>query len=271
MSIPPSVAVLSLLALAGGCAEPYPLDDELRVTDVQVIGTHNSYHVMINELDAWNYTHAPLDEQIRDLGVRQFELDAWWDEDEARWNVLHIPTLDPGTTCETLRDCFEDQAAGSAEVEDHLPIVTLLELKSGGGDEDQLRLDALLADLSAVWPQERLLTPRQVQGDAPTLAEAVASEGWPTLREARGKAIYVLHAGDTWRGVLTDDDRSVGDSPLFAEAGGDLSCTTCAVQTTCDAGEKISPDSKTAARSCSSCGANTYQSSTGHREMLIGE
>ena len=73
MSIPPSVAVLSLLALAGGCAEPYPLDDELRVTDVQVIGTHNSYHVMINELDAWNYTHAPLDEQIRDLADRRVE------------------------------------------------------------------------------------------------------------------------------------------------------------------------------------------------------
>ena len=36
---------------------------------------------------------------------------------------------------------------------------------------------------------------------------------------------------------------------------------------TCAAGEKISSDSKTAARACSACGANQWQDATGHREQ----
>ena len=40
---------------------------------------------------------------------------------------------------------------------------------------------------------------------------------------------------------------------------------TCIAQATCNAGQKISADSKTALRTCSDCGADTYQGATGDR------
>ena len=74
-----------LLSLA-----PAPADD-LRLNQIQAIGSHNSYHVAppaeILEVIAkfskggaksWNYTHPPLTEQL-DMGVRQFELDIFAD------------------------------------------------------------------------------------------------------------------------------------------------------------------------------------------------
>ncbi len=63
----------------------------LRMTDLQVIGSHNSYHVGLgaNELaylrkvsaptaEALAYRHPPLEEQLN-AGVRQFELDVFGD------------------------------------------------------------------------------------------------------------------------------------------------------------------------------------------------
>jgi len=224
--------VIPTLLLAA-CGPAFPLDDVLRADHIQVVGTHNSYHVMTADIEPWRYTHAPLDEQIAEQGVRQFELDAWWDADLGVWEVLHVPGLDAGTTCQTLPACFEAQALGSAQTPDHVPLVTLIELKSDVEDVGDARaqLDAIGQQILQAWPDGAVITPAEVQGDAPTLAAAVESRGWPTLGQTRGRALYVLHAGDGWRAVLTDDDTTVGSTPLFAEAGGDLSCTACAVQT----------------------------------------
>ena len=68
--------------------------DELRLNQIQVIGTHNSYHIAptpaalqliesasrgaAQKLD---YTHPPLDEQFSALGIRQIELDVYADPD----------------------------------------------------------------------------------------------------------------------------------------------------------------------------------------------
>ncbi|WP_035615536.1 Ca2+-dependent phosphoinositide-specific phospholipase C [Haloferula sp. BvORR071] len=64
--------------------------DELKLNQIQAIGSHNSYHmapppalmkaiVKFNkEAEAWNYTHPPLATQL-DMGVRQFELDIFAD------------------------------------------------------------------------------------------------------------------------------------------------------------------------------------------------
>ena len=65
-------------------AEPAPL----RLNHLQVIGSHNSYHLAPREelasaLEALapslfreiDYTHLPLTEQLEEHGIRQFELD----------------------------------------------------------------------------------------------------------------------------------------------------------------------------------------------------
>src|SRR5690242_14416530 len=71
--------------------EGYRLDDTLRLNQVQVLGSHNSYHATpypqvlealrgVNPATAagLDYGHRPLPDQF-DLGVRQIELDVWSD------------------------------------------------------------------------------------------------------------------------------------------------------------------------------------------------
>lgn len=218
---------LSILILLVGCGPSWPLDDVLRLDHLQVVGTHNSYHVQTAELDAWSYTHESLDIQIREQGVRQFELDCYWDADGERWEVFHLPSLDEGTTCETLAECVQAQAEGLRQ--DDVPIVTLIELKTGPANPE-VQLDAISGDLLAAFESDALVYPAELMGEAGSLAEAVALNGWPTLGELRGRAVYVLHSGDAWRGHLTADDTEVGGRPLFAEAGGNLDCRSCGFQ-----------------------------------------
>lgn len=66
--------------------------DDLRLNQIQVIGSHNSYHVAPSpgvlkviaalrpgQAESLDYTHRPLAEQFEDLGIRQIELDIFAD------------------------------------------------------------------------------------------------------------------------------------------------------------------------------------------------
>ncbi len=66
--------------------------DDLRLNQIQVIGTHNSYHLaplpVVRALiaaanpkaaESLDYTHRPLAEQFGELGIRQIELDVFHD------------------------------------------------------------------------------------------------------------------------------------------------------------------------------------------------
>lgn len=64
------------------------VDDCVRLNEIQMLGTHNSYHVapaapMLDALGArarnLEYTHKPLVEQLSQLGIRQVELDVFFD------------------------------------------------------------------------------------------------------------------------------------------------------------------------------------------------
>ena len=81
------LALLLLPAVAVAADPP-----AIRLNQIQVIGTYNSYHVApaaeVKKLlaaakkswpDEVDYTHRPLAEQFGDLGVRQVELDVFAD------------------------------------------------------------------------------------------------------------------------------------------------------------------------------------------------
>ena len=73
---------------ASGCAA-----DEPRLNQIQVIGSHNSYHIAAHKTvleliaatigrssaDSLDYTHPPLAEQFSRQGIRQIELDVYAD------------------------------------------------------------------------------------------------------------------------------------------------------------------------------------------------
>ena len=82
---------LFTVAIFSGCTSPSP-SAGLRLNQIQVIGTHNSYHLrghdsllaLIAENDPalrmeLDYGHRPLPEQLARLGIRQIELDCYAD------------------------------------------------------------------------------------------------------------------------------------------------------------------------------------------------
>lgn len=195
---------------AGPLAWSYPLDDVLRITDAQSLGTHNSYHLRDDPIvtDEWDYAHRPLAEQAGQQGVRQFELDIHADGDTFR--VYHAIGFDDVSTCDTLADCLGGVRRWSSANPAHFPLTFLLEPKddAGGDPIDLARLDA---DILAAWPDA--FTPDELRGDAATVHDAVLSEGWPVLGALRGRALFVLLDRDAHRDAYVGDGR-----PMFLDA-----------------------------------------------------
>lgn len=207
---------------------PYPLDDVLRLNHVQAKGTHNSYHVeppKVFSLDH-RYTHAPLDVQLAQQGVRQFELDIHY-RAGAGFEVFHLPVIDPVTTCRRFIDCMALVRAWSDAHPWHLPIVIWIEPKD---DADTLDPELLpLADrwdefdrtILAVWPRERVFTPDDLRGAHPDLPSAIADTGWPTLGKLRGKVLFALLDSDKQRAAYLGANKNLAGRVLFVDADTD--------------------------------------------------
>jgi hypothetical protein len=210
----------------------YPLDEVLRVNDVQAVGTHKSYHQRTPgiEVPAWDYDHAPLDQQLGDQGVRQFELDVWYNADLADFDVYHVPVADQTSSCQRLSECLALMRAWSDAHPAHHPFLTLLELKDGFDDDGVMPLLATLdARVTAAWPEDRRISPDDVQRGYASVAEGLAEEGWPTLGETRGQAIFVLHTDADYRRAYTEGDTTTAGRAVFPDAHGDLSLAVGAV------------------------------------------
>ena len=168
-------------------------DDTLRINHLQVKATHNSYHIAPSDptIPDWSYTHSPLDVQLDEEGVRGVELDLYWDDERATILVMHVPLVDPKSTCETLAECLQTLRGWSDFHPGHHPIFVQLEPKSSfDGEERASWLDAIDAEIRAALPPELLVTPDDVRGEAETLAEGLEARGWPTLGASRGRFLF---------------------------------------------------------------------------------
>jgi hypothetical protein len=153
-------------AKAPSLADEYPRDDTIKLNQIQVLGSHNSYHLRtpqalrdkIDETlgspvsDAWNYEHTPLDVQFSKEGVRQIEIDVHLDPDgrfavrhalpslglpadapaemkQPGLKVFHLPEIDFASTCNTFVGCLETVKTWSDANPGHVPIMILVEAK----------------------------------------------------------------------------------------------------------------------------------------------
>ena len=155
---------LTTTAIAGGPATPGRT--ALRMNDIQVVGSHNSFKARIpaavmvkllardpNAAAALDYYHLPLARQL-DAGVRQVEIDIFADPVGGRYadpkgesiagaageatgfdraamlrpgyKVFHIPDVDYLSTCVTLRRCLGEIDAWSRAHPRHLPIMVTI-------------------------------------------------------------------------------------------------------------------------------------------------
>ena len=169
----------------------YPLDDVLRFNEIVMRCTHNSYHIApAFPFDASHeYTHDPLDVQLGEHGVRAFELDIHFG---AEFPVLHIPIIDPLTTCATLGECLETIAGWSELNPDHHMIVVWIEIKDELSNGTITDYDALDGVIRGSIGEERIYTPDDFQRGYESPRAALEAEGWPTLGETRGRVMFVL-------------------------------------------------------------------------------
>lgn len=209
--------------------------DDIRMNQIQVIGTHNSYHVQQDdsirlmiaqywpEAHEWDYTHKPLDEQLAN-GVRSFEIDLFNFADG--FQTMHAPRLDPGSTCPKFTDCLLAVKAWSEAHPKHVPISFLMELK----DETAFlvqpplppltagELDRLEAEIASVFGPDHIITPDLVRGRETSLETAVLKNGWPRLDDVRGKVVFILHEGGQIRDWLTEGRPSLQGRILFSRS-----------------------------------------------------
>ena len=148
------------------------LVNSLKLNQLQVIGSHNSYHIapydtLLMVIDviapdlAWtiDYTHLTLEEQLLYYGIRQIELDIYRDpqgglfanrlgnwltghfEDvhpdipelyEPGLKILHFPDIDFDTQHLTFSQALEALKNWSNFYPRHVPIFVLIECKSDG-------------------------------------------------------------------------------------------------------------------------------------------
>ncbi len=163
------VFALALVACSSS-SDSNPGDEQdrvLRMNQIQVLGTHNSYHIqprdsILEGLAIFDspetalsleYTALSLPEQF-DRGVRQLELDVFADPeggmyaerkglivvgedpasnepalDEPGMKVLHVQEVDFETHCLTLIECLTQLRDWSDANPDHLPFTIMVEAK----------------------------------------------------------------------------------------------------------------------------------------------
>jgi hypothetical protein len=218
-----SIVCLASAVSAVQGAEPTGVE-ELRINQLQFIGTHNSYHVRAkpSKFRSLNYSHAPLDVQL-DRGVRSVELDLH--DRDGVFEVFHVVKIDEGTTCRRLSDALETVRKWSDTHPRHLPISVLFELKKDGtGLDPRIRpfdaasLDRLDQLLRSVFPAARCITPDDVRGSVATLREAVTKKGWPTLSASRGKIFFILHDEGKLREFYTHGHPSLRGRAMFVRS-----------------------------------------------------
>jgi len=169
--------------------EPSDSIEDVRLNELQVIGSHNSYHLapegalragleaIVPEFAAdLDYTHRTLTEQLEQYGIRQFEIDVHADPvgghyssrqgppvvgepaesgiaelDQPGFKVMHIQDFDFRTTCLTLVACLAEIEVWSTAHPTHVPLHIMIEIKEETVEQIAEDADFGLPDLGVDW------------------------------------------------------------------------------------------------------------------------
>jgi hypothetical protein len=220
-------------------------DRDVRMNQIQIIGTHNSYHSGFapsaaklwqqknpKAFAALDYRHPSLSSQL-DAGIRQIEIDIFADTkgglyahpygetliaqaglpadppfdpqhlmDKPGFKVMHVQDVDYRSVCEPFTACLAEVRAWSKAHPNHLPVFILVETKQGAlhvqfptvtpENFTPAIFDALDREITSVFSAGEMITPDDVRGSYATLNQAVNADQWPTLKEARGKVVFLM-------------------------------------------------------------------------------
>lgn len=250
------------------------LDDLVRLNQIQVIGSHNSYHqeatsaeeqlragVEPGEEVALEYGHLPLAQQFSWQRVRQIELDVHLDSkgglyanpvirqllgegplpyeaemEQPGIKVFHVHDVDYLATCHSLVSCLTEVRQWSLANPSHVPIMILVELVDAPIPGLPANLAALQTteepwtvagmhelntEISSVFPPSEMITPDDIRGPFSTLQQSIATQGslaWPTLAQSRGKVLFTMDNGGSYRDTYLAAFPNLQGADLFPDA-----------------------------------------------------
>jgi len=213
-----AAAMMMALGLPGLFPQPARANDELRLDQLVIKGTHNSYHrrPFFALHVRHRYEHDSLHTQLEQSGVRAFEFDLHLNG-EGDYEVYHLAYLDSRSHCRAFESCLGQLREWSDQHRDHEPLIVWIEAKDFAGGE---RMESLrpVDDVIRRVLGDRLITPDDVLGGHDSLRSAIALDGWPTLGESRGRVLFMLTASDEQRADYTDGFRHLADRAMFIEA-----------------------------------------------------
>lgn len=179
--------------------------------------------------DGLDYNHEPFEQQLNEYNIRGFEIDVHPDPDGGHYfnrqgnsfvnepvasgipqllepglKVLHIPDIDYETNYFTFQEALQALKNWSDNHPNHIPLFVNIETK--GTEAVSLQnfaepipyttsmIEEIDNEIKKVFGNslEKIITPDKVRGTFATLEEAVLAKQWPTLKEARGKIIFLM-------------------------------------------------------------------------------
>ena len=211
--------------------------DGVKINEIAVIGTHNSYQMLPtpqsrlhekilkvlyngNMGTKYKFEMDSYTEQL-EHGIRNLEIDieAVDKNGEISFVVSHEPIKDNTSSAYDFAEGLREIAMWSDHNPNHLPVYLLIEPKGNVPSvchmqnfsiEYAKELDKITREVLG----DRLMTPKKLMGNYETFEEMRTADGWPTLKEAAGKIIVLLHPCD-----VTEDyinlDTSLSSQAIF--------------------------------------------------------
>ncbi len=290
------VAAFAICIAPMACAQKSTIRNEkldhLKINQIQVLGTHNSYARPVDSLvlafadpifekmfqgfgkgmsqaqaeafkefhpngmkmsEGLKYDHPSFDVQL-DAGLRALEIDVYYDPTGNRFNnpasyrvlrqkgvtnlapfdttglaqpgfkVMHMADFDFRTHYPTLELALKALKSWSDRNPNHVPITIMVEAKDKGmpifpNPSEVLpftekAFNELDEQVLAILGRDKIITPDDVRGGFPTLRDAVLAQNWPTVKESRGKFIFLLLPGSAGTAVDTESSYSKGRPSL---------------------------------------------------------
>jgi hypothetical protein len=150
------------------------------------------------------FGHPKIVELTKEAGLpADTDFDPKHEWEKPGFKTLHLGDLNQRSSCVLFTECLREVRTWSKEHKGHVPIFFLIEDKQGKVSQlpgavtaepwTAATWDAMDAEIRSVFKESEIITPDKVRGGAATLEEAVLAGKWPTMKEARGKVVFLLY------------------------------------------------------------------------------
>ncbi|MGI9582349.1 phosphatidylinositol-specific phospholipase C domain-containing protein [Chryseobacterium sp. RRHN12] len=151
------------------------------------------------------FSHPATYEMLKAKGLNDLALLNSKGLDQPGFKVLHMADIDFRTHYPTLKDALIALKTWSDQHPGHTPVFMMIEAKDSGFPIlenstkvlpfDKKAYDELDEEIVKYLGKDKIITPKEVQGNFKTLKEAVTHNNWPKLNDSKGKFIFMLLPG----------------------------------------------------------------------------